>query len=198
MGGDCCGGGTPADAAAAEVAQMTMKSAANGKDTEEKAPPRPWEEIVAEKKQYYQQRIDLFTQYKERHVAAIDAAKAANVPIKIILPDGSEKAGVKGVTTPMDVANQISKSLAKKTVVAKVDGQVWDMLRPLEGDCALQLLNFDDPDGKEVGRAHLYMRLSLICLRLVLVLQIPPPLAVLCIADLLALQRASSGPSPGA
>lgn len=63
----------------------------------------------------------------------------------------AEKAGVKGVTTPMDIANAISKGLAKKVVVSKVDGAVWDLTRPLEGDCALQLLSFDDPEGKEVG-----------------------------------------------
>jgi threonyl-tRNA synthetase len=50
----------------------------------------------------------------------------------------------------LDVAAGISKSLAKKVVVAKVDGaHVWDAFRPLEGDCALQLLSFDDPDGRE-------------------------------------------------
>ena len=45
---------------------------------------------------------------------------------------------------------EISKGLAKKVVVAKVDGAVWDLTRPLEGDCALQLLTWDDVDGKEV------------------------------------------------
>lgn len=54
------------------------------------------------------------------------------------------------MTTPMDIANSISKSLGKKCVVAKVDGDVWDLQRPLEGDCALQLLSFNDPEGKEV------------------------------------------------
>lgn len=32
----------------------------------------------------------------------------------------------------------------------QVDGSTWDLTRPLEGDCALQLLSFDDPEGKEV------------------------------------------------
>lgn len=139
----------------------------------------------------------------------------------------AERAGVKGVTTPLDIANQISKGLAKKTVVAKVrgaaaagltaaapwawcaawaswcqalslsndllggcgaccwvrcpgahtaatawlayiprlqvDGSTWDLTRPLAGDCALQLLSFDDAEGKEVrpqGAAH---RLLLCC-----------------------------------
>ena len=76
------------------------------------------------------------------------------MPVSIVLPDGTEKAGVKGVTTPLDVANGLSKSLAKKAVVSKVDGKAWDLFRPLEGDCALQILTFDDPDGKDVRPAR--------------------------------------------
>ena len=114
---------------------------------------KPFSEIVAEKKPYYHKRIELFEQFHAREQAQIAAAKEANVPIKIVLPDGAVKEGIKNATTPLDVASQISKSLAKKVVVAKVDGELWDVFRPLEGDCALQLLSFDDTDGKEV-RVH--------------------------------------------
>eukprot|EP00197_Chlamydomonas_leiostraca_P002015 CAMPEP_0202857222 /NCGR_PEP_ID=MMETSP1391-20130828/251_1 /ASSEMBLY_ACC=CAM_ASM_000867 /TAXON_ID=1034604 /ORGANISM="Chlamydomonas leiostraca, Strain SAG 11-49" /LENGTH=715 /DNA_ID=CAMNT_0049536001 /DNA_START=82 /DNA_END=2229 /DNA_ORIENTATION=+ len=104
---------------------------------------------VAERKPYYEKRIKLFEQYAERQKAAIEAAKAANVQITITLPDGHSKHGVKGVTTPLDVAKEISASLAKKVVVADVDGRAWDLTRPLEGDCAIKLFNFDDPEGKD-------------------------------------------------
>mmetsp|Transcript_6588 Transcript_6588/g.15852 ORF Transcript_6588/g.15852 Transcript_6588/m.15852 type:complete len:714 (-) Transcript_6588:254-2395(-) len=102
-----------------------------------------------ERMPYYQKRVELFEKYLEREQAKIEAAKASGESIKIIMPDGAERAGIKGVTTPLDVAREISSSLAKKCIVAKVDGSSWDMARPLEGDCALQLLSFDDPDGKE-------------------------------------------------
>eukprot|EP00775_Hariotina_reticulata_P003330 gene3330-3607_t len=111
--------------------------------------PKSFAEIVAEKKPYYQKRVDLFEKYLARDTAAIDAAKQANVPITVVLPDGATKPAIKGVTTPMDVANEISKGLAKKVVVAKVDGEVWDVFRPLEADCALSLHSFDDAEGKE-------------------------------------------------
>jgi threonyl-tRNA synthetase len=80
----------------------------------------------------------------------VEKAKEESVPIKVILPDGSEKPGIKLVTTPMDIIKGISKSLANNAVVAKVDGQIWDLFRPLEGDCALQVFSFEDPEGKEV------------------------------------------------
>ncbi len=50
----------------------------------------------------------------------------------------------------MDIAKTISKSLANNAVVAKVDGNVWDLLRPLEGDCRLSLHTFDEDEGKDV------------------------------------------------
>lgn len=102
-----------------------------------------------EHSKYYAKRVELFNKHKERFNAAVEAAKAAAVPISVVLPDGAIKSGVKGATTPMDIAVGISKGLAKKVVVAKVDGSVWDLMRPLQGDCALQLLSFDDPEGKE-------------------------------------------------
>ena len=69
---------------------------------------------------YYKKRVDLFEGYLEREKQKLEAAKGAAEPIKIIMPDGAERAGVKGVTTPFDVALEISKNLAKKCVVAKV------------------------------------------------------------------------------
>lgn len=202
---------------------------------------------VKEHQPYFAKRVELFNQYKARQAAALEAAKAANVPIRIVLPDGggatcccpasrcfpidgshlrtavshafasvalllvvfmqmqllgcstrccstaqpaagrllvaalslarlpcitypclrmrpgslalphaaarmlpAERAGVKGVTTPLDIANQISKGLAKKTVVAKVgDGctgssrrrsLAWHSCRTAERQAALCLL----------------------------------------------------------
>ena len=100
------------------------------------------------KQPYYDKRIELFEKYFER--TQFDAAQAAaeNVPIKITLPDGAVKEGVRYVTTPKDIATGISKRLGKEAVVAKVDGKDWDIFRPLEGDCSLQIFNFDTDAGK--------------------------------------------------
>jgi threonyl-tRNA synthetase len=111
----------------------------------------PFAAAVAERKPYYEKRIALFEQFQQRQKAQIEEARAAAVPINITLPDGKQKQGIKGVTTPMEVAKEISASLAKKVVVADVDGKPWDLLRPLQGDCALKLFGFDDPEGKDVG-----------------------------------------------
>ena len=47
----------------------------------------------------------------------------------------------------MDIAKQISQGLADKVVIAKVNDNLWDLERPLEGNCSLKLLTFEDPEG---------------------------------------------------
>lgn len=111
----------------------------------------PFAAAVAERTPYYARRIALFEEHHRKRDAAVAAARAANVPIAITLPDGGQRSGVKGATTPLDVAKDISAGLAKKVVVAEVDGRPWDLARPLEGDCALKLFDFDSPEGKDVG-----------------------------------------------
>ena len=54
------------------------------------------------------------------------------------------------MTMPMDIAKGISKSLSSAAVVATVDGQAWDLLRPLEADCRLSIHTFEEREGKEV------------------------------------------------
>ena len=105
--------------------------------------------IASEKSPYYAHRIDLFDRYLEREARKIDDARAKSEPIAVTLPDGGVKAGVRFATTPYDIAMSIHKKLAQNALVAKVDGEFWDMRRPLEGDCALQMFTFDDAEGKE-------------------------------------------------
>lgn len=81
---------------------------------------------------------------------AFDVIGQPRVPIEITLPDGSKKEGTSWETSPMDIALGISKSLAERTVIAKVNGELWDLERPLEGSCNLELLDFEHPDGKKV------------------------------------------------
>ena len=99
---------------------------------------------------FFAKRVELFERYAARTAAELEAARARAEPIAITLPDGSLKAGIKWVTTPLDVAAGISKSLAGSVVVAKVNDAVWDVFRPLEGDCSLKLCTFEDTEGRDV------------------------------------------------
>ncbi|KAJ8569822.1 hypothetical protein K7X08_006399 [Anisodus acutangulus] len=70
-------------------------------------------------------------------------------PIKIELPNGTMKEGKKWNTTPLDIAKEISKSLGSNALISKVNGVLWDLLRPLEGDCKLEIFNFDSDEGRD-------------------------------------------------
>lgn len=53
-------------------------------------------------------------------------------------------------TTPFEIAKELSNSLANEVVVAKVNGQLWDLERPFEADSKLHLLKFSEPEAKAV------------------------------------------------
>ena len=77
--------------------------------------------------------------------------------IKITFPDGNIREYEAGVS-PMQIAESISMGLAKKVLVAEVNGKVWDLTRTLTTDSALKLYTWDDKEGKETywhSSAHL-------------------------------------------
>ena len=77
--------------------------------------------------------------------------------ISVTLPDGSKREYQYGAT-PMDVALSISEGLARNVLAAKVDGQVVDLNTPLEKSVELQLLTWNDTEGKSTfwhSSAHL-------------------------------------------
>jgi threonyl-tRNA synthetase len=72
--------------------------------------------------------------------------------IRITLPDGSAREVVRG-TTPADIAAAIGPGLAKAALAARVDGEVRDIMRPLEADAELALITAkDEADALELAR----------------------------------------------
>lgn len=67
--------------------------------------------------------------------------------INITLPDGSVRVYDKG-TTGLQIAASISEGLARNVLAAKVNGQVWDASREIHEDSNLQLLTWNDLEGK--------------------------------------------------
>ncbi|CAH8344301.1 unnamed protein product [Eruca vesicaria subsp. sativa] len=92
-------------------------------------------------------RISLFEQIQANQLEKLKSLP--HDPIKITLPDGSVKEGKKWETTPMDIAGQISKSLANSALISAVNDELWDMSRPLESDCKLELFMFDSDKGRD-------------------------------------------------
>ena len=68
--------------------------------------------------------------------------------ITITFPDGNTKLVEKSISG-FELANQISKSLAKESVAIKIDGQVCDLSLPLIKDCKVVIIKKDNEEGKD-------------------------------------------------
>src|SRR5450631_1640965 len=80
-----------------------------------------------------------------------------NESFTITLPDGSKQSVAPG-TRPLDIAQKIGARLADDAVAARVNGQLYDLTRPFEGDADLQILTSKNPEALQVYRhstAHL-------------------------------------------
>ncbi|SMQ55073.1 unnamed protein product [Zymoseptoria tritici ST99CH_3D7] len=97
---------------------------------------------------YFATRNAIFDRLKAEQDAW--KAKQPREDIQVTLGNGSSKDGKSWETTPSQIARDISKSLFERTVIARVDGELWDLDRPLEKSCSLELLDFDHPEGKKV------------------------------------------------
>src|SRR3954470_15367522 len=77
--------------------------------------------------------------------------------INITFPDGAVRQYESG-STAMDIAKSISEGLARKVLAAKIGGEVWDLSRPVDKDVTLELLTWNDLEGKATfwhSSAHL-------------------------------------------
>ena len=77
--------------------------------------------------------------------------------IKITFPDNSVKEFEAG-TTPLQIAQSISPRLGREVLAATVNGEEWDLSRPIEDDASLKLFKWEDPEGKHAfwhSSAHL-------------------------------------------
>jgi len=67
--------------------------------------------------------------------------------IEIILPDGSKHEFQKGVTG-LEIATSISAGLARHALAIEVNGEVWDLSRPVPENASVRILKWEDDGGK--------------------------------------------------
>ncbi len=81
----------------------------------------------------------------------------ADKTINITFPDGAVRQYDEGLSV-LDIAKKISEGLARKILAAEVDGEVWDLTRPIHHDASVKFLTWDDEKGKSTfwhSSAHL-------------------------------------------
>lgn len=77
--------------------------------------------------------------------------------IKITFPDQSVREFTEGVTG-LEIANNLSNQLAKEVLAISVNGQIWDLTRPIYTDSAVKLFKWETDEGKHAfwhSSAHL-------------------------------------------
>lgn len=97
-------------------------------------------------------RNSLFENLKQTRDAWVAEQPRTRIEIKYQRENKPARSllGTSWQTTPASIARQVSiRSELDRWIVARVDGQLWDIERPLEKDCVLELLDFDHPDGKK-------------------------------------------------
>lgn len=101
---------------------------------------------------FIKERLKLFETLKTEHqlFPAAQERKNASSAITVRVAGGKTVQGERWRTTPYQVAAEISRELAESAVIAKVNGALWDLDRPLEGDSTVELLMFDNEEAQAV------------------------------------------------
>ncbi|XP_053079612.1 threonine--tRNA ligase 2, cytoplasmic isoform X2 [Acinonyx jubatus] len=133
--------------------QAKLESATRAAAAQEEAGRAAAGAQVKNQPNFIKERLKLFEILKRDHqlLFAINDRKGntSNV-ITVRVADGKTVEGEVWKTTPYQVAAEISQELAESAVVAKVNGELWDLDRPLEGDSTLELLMFDNEEAQAV------------------------------------------------
>ncbi|XP_077375767.1 threonine--tRNA ligase 1, cytoplasmic [Festucalex cinctus] len=99
---------------------------------------------------FVDERLNLYEELKKESNALLAKRASDGKPITVELPDGRQLTGTSWVTTPYQLACDISQGLADNAVISRVNGELWDLDRPLERDCSLEILRFDNEDAQAV------------------------------------------------
>ncbi|KAJ5217173.1 hypothetical protein N7468_010181 [Penicillium chermesinum] len=116
---------------------------AKGKSDAASAPPLP-DYIIA--------RNELFEELWQKHLEEIKNRDHPDISVKLDIGDGnlSLVAAKAYETTPGQFLRDVPKEISNNVVVAKVNGELWDLNRPLERDSVVKLVLFSDPEGRDV------------------------------------------------
>jgi large subunit ribosomal protein L39 len=103
-----------------------------------------------------QKRNSLFDAEKRRQSELI--TRVEKIEVQVINPfDGKETTTLlmnKHISTPFNCAQHLSQLLTERSVLAKInDKTYWDMNRPLDSDCSLQLRHFKEQNPYMVNKA---------------------------------------------
>ncbi|KAL3491636.1 hypothetical protein BJX62DRAFT_121952 [Aspergillus germanicus] len=99
------------------------------------------------------ERNKLFEDLWQEHLEEVKNKPHPEINVTLKLGDGNTSTipAKAWETTPAQLLKHVPKELSADIVIAKVEGEgLWDLGRPLEGDCTVSYVPFSDPEGREV------------------------------------------------
>ncbi|XP_037793566.1 39S ribosomal protein L39, mitochondrial-like [Penaeus monodon] len=97
-------------------------------------------------------RVELFNKEAKRQATFITDVEKITVKY-CDQPEECTLVMNKNISTPYNCAQHINQNILERSVLAEIDGQVWDMHRPIEDDCTLRFLHFRQQDPYYVNKA---------------------------------------------
>nr|CAG4647246.1 EOG090X0A3R [Megafenestra aurita]SVE92533.1 EOG090X0A3R [Megafenestra aurita] len=98
-----------------------------------------------------EKRLSIFDKELKRQQALITRLEKIEVSFKGLNNESTTLIMNKGVSTPFNCAQHINELLTKQSVVAEINGEVWDMHRPIPSDCTLKLLHMKAEDPQQAS-----------------------------------------------
>jgi threonyl-tRNA synthetase len=98
------------------------------------------------------ERNKLFEDLWQEHVKDLQNTPRSGINVTIDIGDGNPSTIIakSWESTPGHFLKDIPKEISANVVIAKVDGQLWDLNRPLEKDSKVTYVPFDSAEGREV------------------------------------------------
>ncbi|OQE24752.1 hypothetical protein PENSTE_c007G02435 [Penicillium steckii] len=130
----------------AAEAEANTSNAAPPQDAKKQAPPsEPLPDWLIE-------RNKLFEELWQQHLEDTKNRPHPEIKVTLDIGDGNPTSVPAKAfeTTPGSFLRDVDKSVAANVVISKVNGELWDLNRPLEADSAVVLVPFSDPEGREV------------------------------------------------
>nr|XP_021533734.1 39S ribosomal protein L39, mitochondrial [Neomonachus schauinslandi] len=97
---------------------------------------------------------DLFNKEKNRQLSLTPRTEKIEVKHVGKTDPGTIFVMNKNISTPYNCALHLSEWYCRKSILALVDGQPWDMYKPLTKSCEIEFLTFKDRDPGEVNKAY--------------------------------------------
>ena len=98
------------------------------------------------------QRNEYFDELKKQHDQELARKDRPEIKISLSIGSGENSTiiGKAWETTPGQLLKHVPKEVSSDAVVSRVDGTLWDLDRPLEGDSKVSYLSSKDPEGRKV------------------------------------------------